>query len=191
MWAERDGLAREFLSAQWAVIDTKRAARSYSLSRFIFMGSSLQKDLQLHTYKHSGQRLPGCEPQGGRGTPAPLLLCRLPPGLCGTPAGVHLTQIFWELWGWTWLQSKCHLYSSWGTPLAWACPHTVLSISPAWIRCHYTQQGTENSRAMPKSIQEKQYCLMFPKSYPFYPLHLFTEGIYFFSECSFKLRLIR
>lgn len=129
MWAERDGLAGEFLSTQRAVIDTKRAARSYSLSRFIFMGSSLQKDLQLHTYKHSGQCLPGCEPQGGRGTPAPLLLCRLPPGLCGTPAGVHLTQIFWELWGWTWLQSKCHLYSSWGTPLAWACPHTVPSTS--------------------------------------------------------------
>lgn len=45
---------------------------------------------------------------------------------------------------------------------------------------------------MPKSTQEKQYCLMLPKSYPFYPLHLFTEGIYyFFSECSFKLHLIR
>lgn len=66
MWTERCGLAGEFLSAQQAVIDTEHTACSYPFSRFICMGSYLQKDLQLCICECLAQCLPQRKPYSRR-----------------------------------------------------------------------------------------------------------------------------
>lgn len=137
VWTEQRGLAGEFLSAQWAVIDTERTACSYSFSRFIFMGQlSTEESAAVHLWTLSPvfalawalrqQSHSGC-------SHCHRVLC------------AARTQTGHEIQGPTWLQAKC--------PSGPFRPIQHQSSSPLCGSCAFTlRQIKEYPMAMPISM---------------------------------------
>lgn len=176
VWTERCGLAGEFLSAQRTVIDTELTACSYSFSRFIFMGSYLQKDLQLCICERSAQRLPRHEPYSSGVIPA-----------APTATVLHAPKAAIKYRD----QHGCRL----NAPLGHLDPLHQSVLTPLWKQCLHTwakkgiSDGHTNFHG--KSSTRPKYP---PNQYTFQVLsHASSHWrlFFFFPEYSFKLHLIR